>query len=329
MSSKLEDDDGVYKPTPEIMAVWPAGKSGNDVNGLGEAEKRAPRAVFWRTDGSTVHEPVLRYFYNVDKNNAAIAEARKYRQKTADMSVSDIAPDAEQKSAEEWTAEIKALALEAGADDVGICEFRDDWWFNDRPKPEGKWAIVMAFEQSWDEMIKAPHDAAYIEVMNQYSRAGLASKVLANQIRERGHLAVAKTGPMTEDVLMIPPAIEAGIGELGKHGSMIHRKFGSNFRLSMVMSDVPLVPDAPEIFGGDEFCTSCQVCTKACPPRAISADKQMVNGVTKWYVDFDACIQYFVDNLTCGICLAVCPWSRPGIADNLLVKMARRMAAAE
>jgi epoxyqueuosine reductase QueG len=50
----------------------------------------------------------------------------------------------------------------------------------------------------------------------------------------------------------------------------------------------------------------------------------MVRGETKWYVDFDKCIPYFVDYETCGICLVVCPWSRPGVADNMLAKMARR-----
>ena len=50
----------------------------------------------------------------------------------------------------------------------------------------------------------------------------------------------------------------------------------------------------------------------------------MVRGTSKWYVDFDQCIPYFVDNQTCGICLVVCPWSRPGVADNLVAKMAKR-----
>ena len=84
-------------------------------------------------------------------------------------------------------------------------------------------------------------------------------------------------------------------------------------------------PDAPDIFGADLFCQSCQVCTRACPPDAIAPDKQTVRGTEKWYVDFDKCLPYFVENETCGICLAVCPWSRPGVADNLVGKMARRL----
>ena len=134
---------------------------------------------------------------------------------------------------------------------------------------------------------------------------------------------------MTENVLIIPAAIEAGLGELGKHDSIIHQTFGANFRLSMVLTDLPLVADNPEIFGGDLFCQNCQVCTNACPPAAIAPDKKMVRGTEKWYVDFDKCIPYFVDYKTCGICLAVCPWSRPGLAGKLLVKMAKRLATKQ
>jgi epoxyqueuosine reductase len=215
--------------------------------------------------------------------------------------------------------------LDIGADNVGICAYQEDLSFADRPHPEGKWAIVLAFKQDFEKMAEAPADTAYIEVMAQYGRAGDTAKHLANWIQERGHQAAAKTGPMTEDVLMIPAAIAAGLGELGKHGSMIHMAFGANFRLSMVLTDLPLETDAPEIFGADAFCTNCQICSNACPPRAIPADKQMVRGETKWYVDFDRCVPYFVDYETCGICLAVCPWSRPGVADNLFLKMARRL----
>jgi epoxyqueuosine reductase QueG len=267
------------------------------------------------------------YFFERDADNERIKDARRYRKRMDAIPVEDVAPEKIEKSAAEWTAEVKAAALELGADVVGICAYRPEWTFEDRPQPKGAWAVMMGFAHVYENMNTAPHEDAYVEVMNQYERAGGTAKRLTNWIRERGHVAEPKTGPMTEDVLMIPAAIAAGLGELGKHGSIINRKYGSSFRLSMVTTDMPLVADKPDVFGADMFCESCQVCANACPPDAIYREKQMVRGQRKWYVDFDKCVPYFVDNKTCGLCLAVCPWSRPGIADNLVQKMAKRMAA--
>jgi epoxyqueuosine reductase QueG len=127
---------------------------------------------------------------------------------------------------------------------------------------------------------------------------------------------------------MIPPAIECGFGELGKHGSIINKDYGSSFRLAAVLTDVPLVPTQKVSYGVDDFCSRCQVCSNACPPDAILADKTMVRGETKWYVDFDKCIPFFNENFGCGICIAICPWSIPGrgprIVDQLMRRSSRR-----
>jgi len=52
----------------------------------------------------------------------------------------------------------------------------------------------------------------------------------------------------------------------------------------------------------------------------------MVRGVEKWYVDFDKCIPFFAETSGCAICIAVCPWSLPGVGENLSDKLARRAA---
>ncbi|MCC7412627.1 MAG: epoxyqueuosine reductase, partial [Gammaproteobacteria bacterium] len=132
--------------------------------------------------------------------------------------------------------------------------------------------------------------------------------------------------PFASGLSVVPAAIAAGLGELGKHGSIINRKYGSAFRLAYVLTDMPLDADRPDALGVDDFCARCQVCSKACPPRAILPDKTWVRGMRKWYVDFDKCVPYFNDTLGCGICIAVCPWSRPGIAGKLVTQLARRRA---
>jgi hypothetical protein len=47
------------------------------------------------------------------------------------------------------------------------------------------------------------------------------------------------------------------------------------------------------------------------------------------YVDFDKCLPYFNEAMSCAICLAVCPFSRPGVGGNLVMKLATRRARGE
>ena len=61
---------------------------------------------------------------------------------------------------------------------------------------------------------------------------------------------------------------------------------------------------------------------------AEAEDKQMVRGVERWYVDFDKCIPYFAESASCGMCIAVCPWTRPDVRPKLLATMARRLGQA-
>ena len=111
------------------------------------------------------------------------------------------------------------------------------------------------------------------------------------------------------------------------HG-LTYSQFISGLKKSSIEIDRKILADLavnqPDVFGGDDFCTRCQICLEACPPNAIGDEKQWVRGTKKWYVDFDKCIPYFAESRGCAICIAVCPWSRPGVADNLVVKMAKR-----
>jgi epoxyqueuosine reductase len=145
--------------------------------------------------------------------------------------------------------------------------------------------------------------------------------------RRRGNRlrALPYPGPEADALLLIPPAVVSGLGELGKHGSLISRHFGAGVLLAGITTDMPLVATAPDRFGGDEFCMTCQICTEACPPGAIAENKQMVRGVERWYVDFDKCIPYFAEAASCGICIAICPWTRPDLRPKLLTTMARRL----
>lgn len=163
----------------------------------------------------------------------------------------------------------------------------------------------------------------------QYGRTATAAKSLTDWLRRQGWDAEPVTGPMTTKVAPLPPAIACGIGELGKHGSLINPEYGSSFRPSAVLTDAPIAPTPTRSFGVDDFCRNCRVCEDACPPEAIGPDKQLVRGTRKWYVDLDRCLPFFNQHHGRTICIALCPWRRPGVGLNLAELTRRRQRQAE
>ncbi len=320
-----------WEPPAEILSHFPA-ISGNTVNGLGESDRRPPSPFFWHEASLQTHGDlqayVVRGFYDPPEMAEAFSrdpETLALRPRGPDPI--PVAAARVERSASEWTDAIKSFALANEADLVGIAQL-DPLWVYEGFEIAEKWLIVLGFAHDYDEISQAPAVPgrlnAGLEVGRQYTRAARSANTLRNFIREQGWPAESFPGPRADALLMIPAAIAAGLGELGKHGSIINRTHGASFRLAAVSTDLPLLADAPDVFGADDFCHNCKICTDACPPDAIAEDKQLVRGDEKWFVDFDRCIPYFAETKGCAICIARCPWSRPGIADNLLVKMARR-----
>jgi epoxyqueuosine reductase len=292
---------------------------------LNEAAPRRPTPIYWHAPDATPHGPLQRWFY--DRTTAAdpaIPEARAERQRALDEPLSDLAAESQSRSATDWTASVKLRAQEYGARSVGVTLMRAEYVFEGHAIPEQRWMVVLAVAQQYEEMQHAPSVRSLVEVTRQYTRGNRVARQLASWLRSQGHDAVPYGGPMAGSFLLIPAAIAAGLGELGKHGSLIHPQLGSNFRLACVLTDVPLVADKAESFGSDDFCTRCRICSDACPPDAISSQKQLVRGEQRWYVDFDKCLPYFNENMSCAVCTTVCPFSRPIVGTQLVRKLAAR-----
>jgi ferredoxin len=313
-----------YRPSPETLALLQV--SGNPINGLGETAPRRPSPFFW-------HPPELHPYGELQA--LARRNSRKCPGATEAFSAAynhpELIPVAGRRRAVapgEFAKEALAFALAHEADDAGIAPM-DPLYVFEGYRIDEPWVIMLGVAHNYERLKQVPSDetngVGVTDVGDQYARGTRASYALANWIRAQGYNASAYPGPSASALLLIPPAIACGLGELGKHGSLISRRFGSGVRLAGVTTDMPLVATAPDRFGGDEFCRACQVCTRACPPAAIAPAKQMVRGVERWYVDFDKCIPYFAESASCGICIAVCPWTRPQVRPKLLATMARRL----
>ncbi|MEM6582832.1 MAG: reductive dehalogenase domain-containing protein [Pseudomonadota bacterium] len=315
-----------------VLEKFPEGFSGNSQNGVGEKQARRPKPLIWHMPGITptveLREYVLENFFSIPELVKAFWEPDDGRgpEPNAKCSIKG------QGTSEEWTQRIKDFALAHGADDVGITPVIPGEIFEGFSCPFPN-LIVFAVKHDYELLAAAPsnpYDNTHAaELGTQYARAARVAAEIGNFIHDQGFDRELYLGPDAHAINFLPHAIAAGMGELGKHGSLIHPRFGSGFRLSAVATDMPLAFDEPLDFGADDFCSTCQVCFNECPPDAISNEKKVVRGVEKWSVDFDKCIPYFNETMGCGICIAVCPWTRPGVADNLVVKMARRRARQE
>lgn len=227
--------------------------------------------------------------------------------------------------------EIKALTRRIGGDCIaGIAEVTPDAVIEGEQVPH-KYAICIGLPMRRELMVNAPEPVSGWEVLSAYRRSARIAVKLSEAIRAMGWPAKAYGDTKTGELLHIPLALNAGLGQLGKHGSIISREYGSNFRLSTVTTDLPLAADRPVDIGVDDLCVSCRRCTLDCPPAAINDSKIMVRGVLKWYVDFDKCIPYFAETSGCAICIEVCPFSEPGrgfkLSEAMLAKRTQTPAA--
>jgi Pyruvate/2-oxoacid:ferredoxin oxidoreductase delta subunit len=307
-----------FTPPSYAFGYRAAPRSGNEINGRGERERRRPVPVFHSSGLRRVDWELLELLFllSMPFRLFVLGLWSRWILRRADGTV---APRRNEILDPGATArEIKRFALQRGAGAVGVTNFIDEARFQGY-EVGFKYAISIAYPMDFDEMEHVTTLRGGLETMRAYIEITRIAVQLAAHIRSLGWPARAYCE--SSNVLHIPLAINAGIGELGKHGSLINRKLGANFRLATVLTDLPLALDGPVDIGVDDLCLGCRRCTLDCPPQAISDAKQLVRGVEKWYVDFDKCVPYFVKTFGCGICIQVCPWSKPGRGPGLSQKL--------
>lgn len=317
-----------FIPNSEMVARLPT-VTGNTINGLGETEPRRPELVFWAPNPDDIaFGEVQKWFYMCQPDSPDMATERAKRQVVLDAALPDLNPLALEQSPSAWTSSLDQFVGAGDCEMVGATVMKQEWVFEGQ-ETTFKTVIMVGVHHDYEELKHAPEFRAGIEVVRQYGRAAAAAKKITAWLMDQGWDAEAVTGPMAGKLVMIPPALECGFGELGKHGSLINPEFGSSFRLSAVLTNAPFASTKKRDFGIDEFCSKCRICEDACPPIAIEPDKKTVRGDERWYVDFDKCIPYFAENSGCAICIVECPWSRPGVGIDLAQKLARRSARNE
>lgn len=314
-----------FTPSSYAFAYRNAPTSGNTINGLGVTERVRPLPVFHSSGLRRVDWELLELLFLLSMPFRLFVRGLWSRWLLR-KSDGELAPTRTTVSDPAATArEIKSKGIELGAGAIGITRFTPEARFQGY-EADYTYAISIAYPMDYEEMEHVTKLRGGLETMRAYIEITRIAVKLAAHIRALGWPARAYCE--SSNILHIPLAINAGIGELGKHGSLINRELGSNFRLATVLTNLPLALDGPVDIAVDDLCLGCQRCTLDCPPAAISDAKKIVRGVEKWYVDFDKCVPYFVKTFGCGICIQVCPWSIPGRGPGLSQKLLAKRASS-
>ena len=246
------------------------------------------------------------------------------------------APPPAQIDPDKATRIVKGWARHLGADLVGICRVDPRWAYSRRGEIHyGEWdewgkeipeplpyAVVIATEMKHEMVMTAPHTPSVIESGYNYAKGAYITTILAHWFGAMGYRAVAEHN-RHYDLLMVPLAIDAGLGELGRQGYLIADKFGPRVRIFAVQTDMPLVPDKPIDLGAEKFCEACKKCAESCPSKSIPMERQrkVDRGIERWKLNEESCFEYWAKVGTdCCVCMAVCPFSRPYRSIHKLVR---------
>lgn len=229
----------------------------------------------------------------------------------------------------------KGYARHLGADLVGICRVNPLWAYSHRGECHfGNWdewgkemreplpyAVVIATEMDADLVNASPHTPAHVETRLNYAKGVYITKILAHWFADLGYRAVAHNRAQY-DLLMVPLAVDAGLGQLGRFGYLITHQFGPRVRIFAVTTDMPLVTDSPVDLGADEFCAVCKKCATVCPSHSIpDGDKEVFNGQEKWRINAESCFEYWGNvGTACAVCMGICPYSRPYRSVHRLIR---------
>jgi reductive dehalogenase len=229
---------------------------------------------------------------------------------------------------QEVARRVKAVAKHFGADLVGICRVDSSFVYSRRGSDDRArgfqwgdpidaerlppWAIVIGLEMDHEANAASPHLSNAVESMHIYSKGAHLTTTLAEWIRQLGFRAEAQHSARY-DLVMPPLGVAAGLGEISRMGYLVAPGVGARVRLFAVLTDWPMEVDRPVSLGVEEFCWYCQKCAESCPSKAVpSGEKVECRGFRKWKIDADACFDYWAAVGTdCGVCMAICPFSRP------------------
>jgi ferredoxin len=172
--------------------------------------------------------------------------------------------------------------------------------------------IILGMEMDFDAIDSAPDPEAGLEAQRVYGDLGEATNSLAAYIRSKGFSAIA-CHPLGGPILYPAMAVKTNLGEVGRNGLLISKKFGPRQRLSMIGTNAnPLPESIKENLQISEYCKKCGACIRACPTNAIFEEPIVKENKIITHIDSDKCFPQFYKTAGCAICIKICPFHKSG-----------------
>ncbi|MFH0876869.1 MAG: hypothetical protein V1863_01415 [Candidatus Omnitrophota bacterium] len=131
--------------------------------------------------------------------------------------------------------------------------------------------------------------AQWIERRGFFALPIPASQIIDWQ-QQKAHLSHKKIGYL------------AGLGWVGRNNLLVSKKFGAQFRMMTVLTDMPLATDKPL----EANCGTCRACVCACPAGAIQEAPEDFKHLICFEKLKSFQQQQIVGQYVCGVCVKAC-----------------------
>ncbi len=207
---------------------------------------------------------------------------------------------------EKTLKELKEYILNLKIDDIGYATVTPDLIFKDRVVLH-KNAIVLIMEMKKNKIHTSPSYTSQREIMRTYYELGRAANKICDFLRARGFSA--QGGPALGGDVNYPLLAErSGLGAIGKHGLLIHPKFGPSLRIGAVYTSIENLPvkEENEHLWLRSFCDTCKRCVKKCPVEAIYSEGIVNSDGSITSSDYRLCATPFAKQYGCTLCVKNC-----------------------
>lgn len=210
---------------------------------------------------------------------------------------------------------LKKFCLDQGIDLFGVADIREvkkDFQLSEKSLVKLDKAVCLGMRLSGsvlDEISLAPTrlyfhhyrtvnaslDQLALKIANFIQRKGfqalpIPASIILDWENQRAHLSHKKLGVL------------AGLGWIGRNNLLVNKGLGSRFRLSTILTDMPLKLDKPL----KDDCATCRLCVKICPAQAIKDKPQDFEHIRCFEKLKEFQKQKLVDQYICGVCVNVC-----------------------